>query len=109
MDAIIERLSGEFDADGKQDNGGIPIGLIFVSVIVLIVILRLIFGDHRHMDNDGKSRGGGGRFIFSRPPEAGTTVPEDLEAILVEAEAVVSEAEVPVEAGKSMKKKDSVE
>jgi hypothetical protein len=32
-----------------------------------------------------------------------------LEAILVEAEAVVSEAEVPVEAGKSMKKKDSVE
>lgn len=70
VDAIIERLSGEFDADGKQDNGGIPIGLIFVSVIVLIVILRLIFGDHRHMDNDGKSRGGGGRFIFF-PPTGG--------------------------------------
>ncbi len=66
VDAIIERLSGEFDADEEQDNEGIPIGLIVVSVIGLIVILRLIFGNNRHINNGGSNRGGG-RFIFFPP------------------------------------------
>ncbi|MCW1735936.1 TPM domain-containing protein [Anaerorudis cellulosivorans] len=66
VDAIIERLSGEFDADEQQDNEGIPIGLIVVSVIGLIVILRLIFGNNRHINNGGSNRGGG-RFIFFPP------------------------------------------
>ncbi|HOV71321.1 MAG TPA: TPM domain-containing protein [Dysgonamonadaceae bacterium] len=72
VDAIIERLSGEFDADEQPDNGGVPIGLMVVLILVfIIIILRLFFGNNRHIDNDGSNRGGG-RFIFFPPFNGGS-------------------------------------
>lgn len=69
VDAIIERLSGEFDA-GSDESGGVPLWVIILLIVIIFAVLSSISrGNDQHIDGDGHSRGGGGPVFF--PPVIG--------------------------------------
>jgi uncharacterized protein len=68
-DAIIARLSGEFDAEAEGTNE-IPALVIIIAIILFFIFIRVIFGKgDQHIDGDGHNRGGGGTIFF--PPIIG--------------------------------------
>lgn len=69
VDAIIARLSGEFDTDtDKLDR--VPIWAIVLLFFVVFVLFSLFFrGSDQHIDGDGHHRTGGGPLFF--PPFSG--------------------------------------
>lgn len=73
VDAIITRLSGEFDPDADEGEDGIPAWVIIIGVIILLIILsNLSQGGDQHIDSGGYRRGGGGPIIFHTPSSRGS-------------------------------------
>lgn len=71
-DAIIARLSGEFDPDAQESEEGIPLSVIIITLIIFFVFFSIFFrGGDQHIDSDGHRRGGGGPVIFFPPPSRG--------------------------------------
>ncbi|HQG07572.1 MAG TPA: TPM domain-containing protein [Dysgonamonadaceae bacterium] len=72
IDKMISRLSGEFDADQPEEDGGLSFGIL-ILIIVVAVFFILIFlngGSDQHIDNDGHHRGRGP--IIFMPPFGGS-------------------------------------
>ena len=61
VDAMIARLSGEYDADAKEDEG-ISIFAIIIVLIVMIVLLSIFFG------GGDQNIGGDGHHKTTMPP-----------------------------------------
>lgn len=70
VDAIIFRLSGEFDADAEDE--GFPLLAVILTIIIIIIILQIISrgGDH-YIDSGGHRSSGGGPIIFHTPSSRG--------------------------------------
>lgn len=69
VDAIIARLSGEFDADAGEPEG-VPIWAIVLLFVVVFILFSLFSrGGDQHIDGDGHHRAGGGPLFF--PPFSG--------------------------------------
>lgn len=66
VDAVVARLSGEFDADNAESEG-VPVWVILLIMVVIFIILSTIIrGGDQHIDGDGHHRSGGGPIFF--PP-----------------------------------------
>lgn len=70
VDAMIERLSGEFVADEKEDNG-IPAIFVFIAIIAIIILLTIISrgGGDQNIGGDGHHRNTMPPIFF--PPRSG--------------------------------------
>lgn len=67
LDALIERLSGQFDADDEPSEEGIPIWLIVLILIIFFVAISSgSRGNDQHIDGQGHRRMGGAPLFF--PP-----------------------------------------
>lgn len=62
VDAIIARLSGEFEVENEREEDGIPIIFIIVGIIAIIVLISLIGG------GGDQNIGGGGHHRTNMPP-----------------------------------------
>lgn len=66
VDAVVARLSGEFDADNAESEG-VPVWVILLIMVAIFIILSTIIrGGDQHIDGDGHHRSGGGPIFF--PP-----------------------------------------
>lgn len=64
-DAIITRLSGEFDPNANETTPGLSLFSVILALLIVIFVLRIISrGGDQHIDSDGHRRGGGGQVIF---------------------------------------------
>ena len=69
IDAMIARLSGEFEADNAEAEKGLPIIVIIILIVVIFVFFHMFFGGgDQHIDSGGH-RSGGGPIFF--PPISG--------------------------------------
>ena len=60
VDAVVSRLSGEFDYDVDEDEEEFPLLAVIITIIIVIIILQISFrgGDH-YIDSGGHTRSGG--------------------------------------------------
>ena len=60
VDAVVSRLSGEFDYDVDEDEEEFPLLAVIITIIIVIIILQISFrgGDH-YIDSGGHARSGG--------------------------------------------------
>ena len=57
IDAMIARLSGEFDAEDEEEEEGLPVIAIIIIIIGIIVIMRILFGGgDQNIGGDGHHR-----------------------------------------------------
>lgn len=68
IDAIIARLSGEFEADAKE-GGAIPVWVIVIIILAIFIIFSSKSGGDQDIGRGGSHRSGGGPIFF--PPIGG--------------------------------------
>jgi uncharacterized protein len=71
IDKMISRLSGEFDADQPEENGGLSFGIIILIIVIAVFFILIFFngGGDQHIDS-GHHRGRGP--IIFMPPFGGS-------------------------------------
>ena len=72
IDKMISRLSGEFDADQPEENGGLSFGIIILIIVIVVFFILIFFNDggDQSVDNDGHHRSRGP--IIFMPPFGGS-------------------------------------
>jgi uncharacterized protein len=71
IDKMISRLSGEFDADQPEEDGGLSFGIIILIIVIAVFFILIFFngGGDQHIDS-GHHRGRGP--IIFMPPFGGS-------------------------------------
>ena len=69
VDAMIDRLSGEFTADKKEEDGISPLAIIIIIVVLVLFIVLFRGGGDQHIDSEGHGRSNVPPLFF--PPMTG--------------------------------------